>query len=138
MEKQLTIKDVLVSAEFLTGIEQAVKHQQAHRAIVLEPGTRYKRGPYEGLKEQGYLSDLVKLATEFSLIITGKSTLPSSYRSFIAMLCVPSFEKATNILQGIKPEPTKEEKLINESREQIKRKTKKKHGAILEQNQAEN
>lgn len=138
MEKQLTIKDVLISAEFLTGIEQAVKHQEMHRTIALSPGMRFKRGPYEHLKQAGYLSDLVKLATEFSLIITGNSVLPSSHRHFIAALCVPSFEKAKNILLKAVLEPTAEEKLINESREQIKRKTKKKHDTILEQKQAQN
>ena len=138
MEKQLTIKDVLVSAEFLTGIEQAVKAVKLSRAKEPPQGMHFKRYPYETINEKGYLSDLVKLATEFSLIIMGTSVLPSAQRRFIVALCAPSFEKAKNILLKAVLEPTAEEKLINESREQIKRKTKKKHGPILEQNQAEN
>lgn len=136
MEKQLTIKDVLISAEFLTGIEQAVKSIKLTRAIGPPPGMYFKRGPYEVLKEKGYLSDLVKLATEFSLVIIGTSVLPSSQRQFIVALCAPSFEKAKNILLKAVLEPTAEQKLINESREQVKRKTKKKNDTILEQKQA--
>lgn len=97
-QKELTIRDVLVSAEFIIGIEDAVKALKISRAKTPPPGMYFKHGPYELLKAGGYFSDLTKIMTEFALIITGTSKLPASQRNFIAGLCAPRFNKAKDEL----------------------------------------
>lgn len=93
MATKATPEEIGKSPELHKYLRQFVDRYNKQREIEPGDGKRYKRTPYDSLKERG-LFDSKSLALEFNKILDGKSDLSRSQREAVVAAVLDSAEKA--------------------------------------------